>query len=110
MSEHIGGLWDNSTFTIERDYAHEIHKNDPQPCPHAHSPRPSALPHSTNYMVWTIPRVVIVENEGGHNSTGVCLDCVLVAAASIVPGEYTLPTEPKWELTAIIGGGRPRKE
>ncbi len=29
------------------------------------------------------PRVVIAKNEGGYNSTGVCLDCILEAAATL---------------------------
>jgi hypothetical protein len=29
------------------------------------------------------PRIVVALNEGGYNSTGVCLDCILEAAAKI---------------------------
>lgn len=31
------------------------------------------------------PRVVVAENEGGHNSTGVCLDCILEASRQLPP-------------------------
>ncbi len=33
--------------------------------------------------VWMIPRIAVVGNEGGHNSTGLCLDCAL----DVIPGE-----------------------
>ena len=31
------------------------------------------------------PRVVVALNEGGYNSTGVCLDCILEAAIKLPP-------------------------
>ena len=34
-------------------------------------------------VIWTCPRVVVAFNEGGYNSTGVCLDCILEAVNKI---------------------------
>jgi hypothetical protein len=33
--------------------------------------------------IWYCPRVIVVTNEGGCNSTGVCLDCVIEAAGDL---------------------------
>lgn len=29
--------------------------------------------------IWVCPRVAVAENEGGCNSTGICIDCILEA-------------------------------
>ena len=33
--------------------------------------------------MWICPSVVIAVNEGGHNSTGMCLQCIIEVAASL---------------------------
>lgn len=30
-----------------------------------------------------VPRIIVAQNEGGHNSTGICLDCLLAALRAI---------------------------
>jgi len=53
------------------------------PCKHCHSECFDVRKRydGSKYKVkqWICPRVVIATNEGGYNSTGVCLDCILEA-------------------------------
>jgi hypothetical protein len=59
------------------EFAHwEIAINDPvsvEPCKHCFKEGSLTL----------CPRVVVAFNEAGYNSTGVCLDCIVEAAAKI---------------------------
>ncbi len=55
-----------------------------QPCRHCHSPRSKEFKRpydgsTYSRKFWTCPYVVMAENEGGHNSTGVCLNCIIEA-------------------------------
>ena len=34
-------------------------------------------------QTWVCPRVVIATNQGGHDTTGVCLDCILDAVKAL---------------------------
>jgi hypothetical protein len=63
-----------------------------EPCEHCHSDRIITHTRSWNGTTyterrWTCPRVVVGYNEGGQNSTGICLDCILEAAAVIDKGD-----------------------
>ena len=77
-----GCLWEDvGTWTLITDCdVQEVM----QPCRHCHSPRVkefryagSQEPYTKHY--WTCPFVVSAENEGGHNSTGICLSCIIEA-------------------------------
>jgi hypothetical protein len=52
------------------------------PCPHCFDIkelppyRPDFHPDEKR-RGWTVPRVVVMWNEAGHATTGVCLDCIL---------------------------------
>lgn len=55
-----------------------------QPCKHCHSIE--RIVHirrggDSQYIegTWICPRVAIAFNEGGNNSTGICIDCILEA-------------------------------
>lgn len=78
-----GVMWDDNPWTIETDY--ECSEYGGEPCKHC-SPIYGKRYEDENPAVdarerkWTCPRVVIAVNEGGYNSTGVCLDCILEAA------------------------------
>jgi hypothetical protein len=61
---HEGGIWELKDWIIDKN-----HKVDLKYCRHC--------------MKNICPRVVIAFNEGGENSTGVCLDCILEAAAQL---------------------------
>ena len=81
-----GGQWEQEAFQITFD---EIVSGDggSSPCRHC-SPRETVTkyrPDRSTYTrdEWTCPRVVVALNEGGFNSTGVCLDCILEAAANL---------------------------
>lgn len=84
-----GSMWEGGPWEIE--YDHECSKNGGgRPCKHCHGERivihersdKSTYPET----LWTCPRVVVAYNEAGHNSTGVCLDCIL-EAEMLVHGE-----------------------
>jgi len=81
----VGGMWEDAGFSIVTD--EEVHPG--KPCPHCHSERLKDRGLRSNgepmpeYRVWTCPRVLVAVNESGYNSTGVCLDCVLEASASM---------------------------
>ena len=57
-----GGLWDNKEFQIIKDFEVTM---DIEECKHLKD--------------GTIRAVVVAHNEGGFNSTGVCVDCLIDA-------------------------------
>ena len=55
----------------------EIHYDEPayyRRCRHC---------YEDNHGFWVCPKVVYSQNEGGYNSTKVCLDCILEAAKEL---------------------------
>src|SRR6185436_11775479 len=80
-----GCMWEGYPWRIA--FNEECSSSGGKPCRHC-SPERVKLHSRTDgscyeERVWTCPRVVIAENEAGHNSTGVCLDCILEAAAAM---------------------------
>jgi hypothetical protein len=59
----IGGVWEEPQW--------EVHYNDK-----SDFTKKMRCKHSIKNVV---PRVIVCLNEGGYNSTGLCLDCVLEA-------------------------------
>lgn len=82
----IGGIWPQQEWEIHTEVERDTYQylkerptimGDP-PCPHCHSPRVIAPSHGKYYSVmWTCPKIVVGINEGGNNSTGICLYCIL---------------------------------
>lgn len=75
-----GCLWEGGSWRLS--FNHIVQEGGiMQPCPHCvdrHIHRHTRSDHSTwDDVVWIAPRVVIAYNEGGCNTTGVCLDCIL---------------------------------
>ena len=66
-----GGLWAELWWRIEKDYEVKLEI----PCPHCEL--------SSQQDVFICPWVVISVNEGGYNSTGICLLCILEAAKGL---------------------------
>lgn len=78
-----GGIWEMSEWRITFD--HECsYANACRHC-HSHEERKNIRSDGSAYVThhFVCPRVVIAINEGGCNSTGVCLDCVLEGAATL---------------------------
>lgn len=81
----MGGLEDPE-FEIIHDCEHESSIVE-QACKHAHSF--SQVKHTTwdkqVYYThkWIVPRVAATSNEGGHNGTGICIDCILEGIAHV---------------------------
>ena len=69
-----GGIWENKYIEIFFNY--EIGALD-NPCPHIKDNR--------------IPIVIVVENEAGYSTTGVCLQCIQEAIKEIK--EYEAKTD-----------------
>ena len=63
-----GGVWEDKNWEIT------THTNVPRSCKHENS------------------FIVVADNEGGYNSTSVCLDCILEAAAQIKSGFHDIPS------------------
>lgn len=56
-------------------------------CPHC---VPAANPDKHDeHNVWICPRVVVSTNQGGYDCTGVCLDCILEAAALLSDFDFS---------------------
>jgi hypothetical protein len=74
-----GVMWEENPWKIE--FEHECSENGGSPCRHCHSfdviihKRTDGSTYSEK--VWICNRVIVVRNEGGCNTTGLCLDCVL---------------------------------
>lgn len=77
----VGGMWEEAEWKILFDYEVDLGFTGSTPCPHCHTPRRNKW----GRPVVTCPRVVVATNEGGHNDTGVCLDCILEAVAGLPP-------------------------
>lgn len=81
----IGGMWEETWWKVDENV--EVGENDStfKPCPHCDGPftriDDRVWRHKRTY--WTCPRVIVAINEGGYNSTGVCLDCVIDAVEEI---------------------------
>lgn len=80
-----GCMWEGDPWKILIDF--ECSGYSGRPCKHCHSihDKIHTRRDESQYVekTWICPRVVFALNEGGHNSTGVCLDCILEAAAVI---------------------------
>ena len=76
-----GGIWEEYQWKIRFDYEHRYDKSEEMPCKHCHDER--EVSHTNSFgTTWTdkactVPRVVVATNEGGCNSTGVCMDCII---------------------------------
>jgi hypothetical protein len=82
-----GDMWEGYGWRIEFDRSCSEYGGG-EPCRHCHSEETITRTRSWNgttytERVWICPRVVIGANEGGCNSTGLCLDCILEAAATL---------------------------
>lgn len=81
-----GGMWEEAEWEIVFDGVVGAPESDM--CQHCHGfklrPDYNRHDYSIHYRPEFIcPRIVVAENEGGYNTTGVCLDCILEAAASL---------------------------
>lgn len=88
----IGGVQESDSFTISYNegygWANNIGGEDPytKPCPHSRVITKEDRinnKHIISNHVYVCPRVVVAYNEGGHNSTAVCLDCIIEAAKTL---------------------------
>jgi hypothetical protein len=81
-----GCMWEGGSWEIHLNYeCSEL--GGGEPCKHC---GPITIKENQRFddsiwfeKVWICPRIVVAANEGGYNSTGVCLDCILEAAATL---------------------------
>ena len=86
----LGGMWENNDWEIRFDDVIHSDGHYFRPCKHCHSfhrhiEPPTKYTNGLDYLVCICPRVVVGTNEGGHNSTGICLDCILENSVGITP-------------------------
>jgi hypothetical protein len=85
----IGGMWEFPEWSVLFNYVcYETF--GVKPCKHCtrHSVEivptyGSGVRSAYTRFNWVCPRVIHVKNEGGYDSTGVCLDCVFEAKGKI---------------------------
>lgn len=86
----IGGMWEESEWKLLIDYECSSYGGG-EPCKHCtilpFSPkkRTDGSVYNEEEKNWICPKVIIMKNEGGYNSTGLCADCVLEALLSENP-------------------------
>lgn len=71
-----GVMWEANPWTIALNYTCSGYGGSP--CRHCHSHKQVG---KEKFRI--CPRIIIVKNEGGCNSTGLCLDCVLDATSCV---------------------------
>lgn len=76
----IGGMWEFPDWEIHYDYEYSSYGGS-KPCKHC-SPLPfkagkrsDGSVYNTGEKRWLCPMVIVMKNEGGYNSTGLCADC-----------------------------------
>ena len=76
-----GVMWEENPFEIEIDY--ECSQYSGNPCKHCYDftdKKSKRFDGRENIeKIWKNPAVVIVKNEGGYNSTGLCIKCLMEA-------------------------------
>jgi hypothetical protein len=85
-----GGMWEEAEWRIR--FHEEVFIIDgAKPCRHCSPIFTKYDPaFKRTWDMFTCPRVVVAVNEGGDSSTGVCLDCILEAAVTLMK-ETILP-------------------
>lgn len=80
-----GCIWEGGGFVIESQ--HEFDKDDFNSCKNCNFSNYNQYKRIDGKIItqelWICPFVVVAENEGGFNSTGVCLECIIEAAQII---------------------------
>ena len=72
-----GCMWEGGDWKIVTDYECSEWGGG-LPCKHCYGEEIKA-----SERIWFCPSVVIATNEGGYNSTGICLQCIIEAAATL---------------------------
>jgi hypothetical protein len=78
-----GGLWEYANYEIQFNVNVMTYHDDIKPCKHAINAHISGDTLSDGPSHWVCPRAVVALNEGGYNSTGVCLDCIIEVAQDL---------------------------
>jgi hypothetical protein len=77
----IGGMWEFAEWEVLLNQ--ECQEGfGVRPCKHCFGHTVEIVPRfgdgtAFTRFKWICPRIIYAKNEGGYNSTGVCLDCVL---------------------------------
>lgn len=72
----VGGIWDDPDWSLIVDS--EENDRYGNLCPHAIFVR-----QEKDYKVYRMPAIIVAHNQGRHDSTGVCLHCVLEGAKKV---------------------------
>jgi hypothetical protein len=92
MTIDHGGLWDNTEWDILQDQ--EVDIGEVTPCKHCGPEYQTRRTLPGGYVLIDrhvrCPFVVSASNEGGFNSTGVCLECVIEEGTKFIQGALLL--------------------
>jgi hypothetical protein len=81
----VGSLWEEGPWELIENY--DASEYGGPPCPHCFNIRKVTHKRHDGSTYeegrYTCPAVIVLSNECGHNSTGLCLDCLLDAVRSI---------------------------
>lgn len=75
-------MWESPEWEVSYDYECSSYGGGRTckhctPTYHVDKTRGDGSVYNQDELKWNCPRVVVAKNEGGYNSTGVCLDCIL---------------------------------
>lgn len=88
----VGGVWEGPGIELRHDVEQDDFLGIGAPCPHALNLRQIEVDYGEGRIeprrVWTVPRVLVAYNEGGHCTTGACLDCAADAALRPIPRKH----------------------
>ena len=76
-----GCMWEGGGFDVIENCIIDENGGG-EMCKHCHT-KETKPENGIIHTKWICPRVVVADNEGGHNSTGVCLDCIIEAANTL---------------------------
>ena len=81
-----GGMWEGYWEIIDNVKCSE--NGGGEPCKHCKNIRAEERTNKPSGMkyyvtVWDCPYIVVANNEGSFNSTGVCLDCIIELAEKV---------------------------
>jgi len=81
-----GNMWEGGPWEIEKDFeCSEL--GGGEPCQHCHDIKIKTNKRSDGTeweeKIWICNLVIVVKNEGGFNTTGLCAECALEAINKI---------------------------
>lgn len=74
----VGGMWDVPRWELRTNVRLKVHRNWVKLCKHC-----IEVQEVGQIIDWVCPAVVVGYTEGGHESAGVCLECIRENTANV---------------------------